>query len=44
LRCLGQRWLKILWKIWQTRRSYDPQLHARNQLEHGSWVLRLQSA
>ena len=44
LRSLGQRWLKILWKIWQTRRSYDPDLHARNQLKHGSWVLTLQSA
>jgi transposase len=44
LRCLGQRWLKILWKIWQTHRPYDPDLHARNQLKHGSWVLTLQSA
>lgn len=43
LRSLGQRWLKILWKMWQTRRSYDPDLHARNQLKHGSWVLKLQS-
>src|SRR5437870_4290686 len=23
LRCLGQRWLKILWKMWQTRTRYD---------------------
>ncbi|HEY5704872.1 MAG TPA: IS110 family transposase [Chthoniobacterales bacterium] len=44
LRCLGQRWLKILWKMWQTGTSYDAELHARNQLEHGSWVLKLQSA
>lgn len=44
LRCLGQRWLKILWKMWQTRQCYDPELHARNQLKHGSWVLKLQSA
>jgi transposase len=43
LRSLGQRWLKILWKIWQTRRSYDPDLHTRNQLKHGSWLLTLQS-
>ena len=43
LRSLGQRWLKILWKMWQTRRCYDPELHARNQLKHGSWVLKLQS-
>lgn len=41
LRCLGQRWLKILWKMWQTRSPYDDQLHMRNQLKHGSWVLTL---
>jgi transposase len=44
LRCLGQRWLKILWKMWPTRQCYHPELHARNQLKHGSWVLKLQSA
>lgn len=43
LRCLGQRWLKILWKMWQTSTAYDPDLHARNQLKHGSWVLKLQT-
>ena len=41
LRCLGQRWLKILWKMWQTGTSYDEALHTRNQTEHGSWVLSL---
>ena len=41
LRCLGQRWLKILWKMWQTRKPYDEALHTRNQTEHGSWVIRL---
>ena len=41
LRCLGQRWLKILWKMWQTRERYDPELHQRNQLKHGSWVIAL---
>jgi transposase len=41
LRCLGQRWLKILWKMWQTRSAYDPDLHARNQQKHGSWLLTL---
>ena len=40
----GQRWLKILWKMWQTGTSYDADLHARNQLKHGSWVLKLQPA
>lgn len=41
LRCLGQRWLKILWKMWQTKRPYDEQMHMRNQIKHGSWVLAL---
>lgn len=42
LRCLGQRWLKILWKMWQSRTCYNPELHTRNQIKHGSWVLHLQ--
>lgn len=42
LRCLGQRWLKILWKMWQTRTRYDADLHQRNQVRHGSWVISLQ--
>jgi transposase len=41
LRCLGQRWLKILWKMWQTRTPYDAELHQRNQLRHGSWVIAM---
>lgn len=41
LRCLAQRWLKILWKMWQTHTLYDPEFHARNQQRHGSWVLQL---
>ena len=41
LRCLGQRWLKILWKMWQTRTAYDEALHIRNQVKHGSWILAL---
>jgi transposase len=43
LRCLGQRWLKILWKMWQTGTRYDAEFHARNQLKHGSWVLKIQN-
>lgn len=43
LRCLGQRWLKIIWKMWQTRQPYDAELHLRNQLAHGSWVLQVQA-
>ena len=42
-RCLGQRWLKILWKMWQTKEPYDEQLHTRNQIKHGSWVLTLKA-
>ena len=41
LRCLGHRWLKIIWKMWQTRTPYDGEFHMRNQLQHGSWVLQL---
>jgi transposase len=41
LRCLGQRWLKILWKMWQTHSTYDEALHTRNQTKHGSWVVAL---
>ena len=43
LRCLAQRWLKILWKMWQTKTPYDADLHARNQQKHGSWVLKLET-
>ena len=43
LRCLGQRWLKIIWKMWQSDTAYDAALHMRNQLAHGSWVLQIQS-
>lgn len=41
LRCLGQRWLKILWKMWQTRTTYNEALHTRNQTKHGSWVVAM---
>ena len=43
LRCLGQRWLKILWKMWQTNTPYDEAMHMRNQTKHGSWVIALTS-
>ena len=42
LRSLGQRWLKIIWKMWQSHTCYDAQLHLKNQLAHGSWVLQVQ--
>jgi transposase len=41
LRCLGQRLLKILWRMLQTRRAYNADLHSQNQRTHGSWVLKL---
>ena len=41
LRCLAQRWLKILWTMWQTRSPYNEALHTRNQVKHGSWVVQL---
>jgi len=44
LRCLGQRWLKILWSMWQTGDTYDAERHACNQQKHGSWVLKLTPA
>lgn len=41
LRCLGQRWLKILWRMWQDGTPYNEGLHMRNQVGHGSWVIAL---
>ena len=38
LRCLGKRWLKILWRLWQDRRRYDETYHQNSQQKHGSWV------
>lgn len=44
VRCLGQRWLKILWRMWQSRTRYDESLHTRNQTQHASWLLTLRDA
>jgi transposase len=41
LRCLGQRLLKILFRMLKDHTPYDAELHARNQQKHGSWVLKL---
>ncbi len=41
LRCLGQRLLKILFRMLVTKTPYDAELHARSQQKHGSWVLAL---
>lgn len=41
LRCLGQRWLKIIFCMWRDRTPYDEARHTRNQVKHGSWVIQL---
>ena len=41
IRRLGHRWLKIIHRMWMDRTPYDPELHHRNQLQHGSWIFRL---
>ena len=41
IRRLGHRWLKIIHKMWIDRTPYDPELHHRNQLQHGSWIFQL---
>jgi transposase len=41
LRRLAMRWLKILWKMWTERTTYDADRHLRDQLKHGSWVISL---
>lgn len=30
-RCLGNRWLAIVWKLWQTRQAYDEAYHLRQR-------------
>jgi transposase len=41
IRCLGQRWLKIIWRMWQERTRYDEARHMRSLAKSGSWVLAL---
>lgn len=41
LRCLGQRLLKIIFRMLCERKPYDAERHALNQKKHGSWVLTL---
>lgn len=38
LRCLGKRWLKILWRLWQNHQPYDEAIHLKSLQVHGSWV------
>jgi len=45
LRCLGKRWLKVLWRLWQERTPYEESKHLQSLQEHGSFVWQmLQSA
>lgn len=39
LRCLGKRWLKVLWRMWQSKTSYETAQHEESATKHGSWVL-----
>ena len=38
LRCLGKRWLKILWRLWTDPVTYDETHHQEHQKQPGSWV------
>jgi len=41
LRCLGQRLLKIVFRMISDKKPYNAEFHACNQQKHGSWVLKL---
>jgi len=36
LRCLAQRWIKILHRMWLNQCPYDEAFHQKNRLEHGA--------
>ena len=36
LRCLAQRWIKILHSMWLNRSQYDEAFHQKNRQEHGA--------
>jgi transposase len=36
LRCLGKRWLKLLWRMWQDHSSYDEIKYLQALQQHGS--------
>jgi transposase len=38
LRCLGKRWLKVLWRLWQNHTPYDNSKHLDSLQHHGSFV------
>ena len=39
LRCLGKRWLKILWALWQYGRTYDEKIHLENLRRRNSHTI-----
>jgi hypothetical protein len=41
LRCLGKRWLKVLWRMWQARTAYNESIHLQSLQDHGSFVAKL---
>ena len=41
LRCLGQRWLKIVWRMWQDHTPYNEARHMVRLAKSGSWVIGL---
>src|SRR5207249_7241523 len=38
LRCLGKRWLKVLWRIWQNHTAYHESKHLKALQRRGSFV------
>jgi hypothetical protein len=32
-RCLANRWLAIIWKLWQTRQAYDEDYHLQQRAQ-----------
>jgi len=38
LRCLGKRWLKVLWRMWQNHTAYEESKHLKAIEQHGSFV------
>jgi transposase len=38
LRCVGKRWLKVLWRMWQNHTAYDESKHLRALQRRGSFV------
>src|SRR5260370_34433920 len=39
LRCLGKRWLKVLWRMWLDHTPYDQSKYLKALRQHGSPIL-----